>query len=102
MSRYHRPSLGDRPDTDDPYVAAVFDPPLRWGNKAGHLTDQLLLVDTSGAEHMLLQRAPLRLLGEILYPDAETRTWSVVPHQGTWLTRSSHGIQRWMLTHPAV
>jgi hypothetical protein len=83
----------------------------RWGHEAGYLTTELILAVTyGGMRHMLVQRAPLRLLGEVIYPDVgeavcpegQPRRWPVAAHQGTWLTRSSKGLQRWtLLPHPA-
>jgi hypothetical protein len=91
--------------------AAAFGPSEWWGHVAGYLTTELILAATSGAmRHMLVQRAPLRLLGEVIYPDVgelvdpdgQPRSWPVAAHQGTWLTRSCKGLQRWMLLpHPA-
>ena len=40
-------------------------------------------------------RAPLRLLGEVVYPDHAPRRWPVAAHQGSWLTSSSQGLERW-------
>jgi hypothetical protein len=86
--------------------AAAFGPSEWWGHVAGYLTTELILAATSGGmRHMLVQRGPLRLLGEVIYPDVgelvdpdgQPRSWPVAAHQGTWLTRSSQGLQRWML-----
>ena len=86
--------------------AAAFGPSEWWGHEAGYLTTELILAATSGGmRHLLVQRAPLRLLGEVIYqdvgelvdPEGQPRSWPVAAHQGTWLTRSSQGLQRWML-----
>jgi hypothetical protein len=78
----------------------------QWGHEAGYLTTELILAVTyGGMRHMLVQRAPLRLLGEVIYPDigelvdpdGQPQSWPVAAHRGTWLTRSSQGLQRWML-----
>jgi hypothetical protein len=70
----------------------------RWGHLAGYLTDELIVaVTVGGLRHLLVQRAPLRLLGEVIYPDHPPRSWPVAVHQGTWLTRSSQGLHRWRL-----
>jgi hypothetical protein len=78
---------------------AAFGPSCeRWGHLAGYLTDELILaVTVGGLRHLLVQRAPLRLLGEVAYPDRPPRRWPVAAHQGTWLTRNSQGLQRWRL-----
>jgi hypothetical protein len=78
--------------------AAAFGPSEQWGHLAGYLTGELILAATvGGLRHLLVQRAPLRLLGEVAYPDRPPRSWPVAAHQGTWLTRSSQGLQRWRL-----
>lgn len=86
--------------------AAAFGPAERWADAAGYLTNELILAATvGGVRHMLVQRAPLQLLGEVIYPDVgeagcpedQPRRWPVAAHQGTWLTTSSQGLQRWML-----
>jgi len=86
--------------------AAAFGLSEWWGHAAGYLTTELILAATSGGmRHLLVQRAPLRLLGEVIYPnvgelvdpEGQPRSWPVAAHQGTWLTRSSQGLQRWML-----
>jgi hypothetical protein len=91
---------------------AAFGPSSQqWGHEAGYLTSELILAVTyGGLRHMLVQRAPLRLLGEVIYPEVgaavcpeglcpegQPRRWPVAAHQGTWLTRSCKGLQRWTL-----
>jgi hypothetical protein len=90
--------------------AALGPSPQWWGHAAGYLTTELILAATDGGmRHLLVQRAPLRLLGEVSYPDVgnvrypedlypeDLPRWPVAAHQGTWLTRSARGLQRWML-----
>ena len=48
-----------------------------------------------------VQRAPMRLLGEVVYPDGEPPGWIGGLHQGTWLTIGDRGVQRWILARPA-
>jgi hypothetical protein len=101
----------DRPIERLGSAAAFASPSEGWGYEAGYLTTELILAVTYGAmRHMLVQRAPLRLLGEVIYPDVgaavcpegpcpegQPRRWPVAAHQGTWLTTSSQGLQRWTL-----
>jgi hypothetical protein len=73
-----------------------------WDWSAGYLTDALILASTfetdrDSGRHVLVQRAPMRLLGEVVYPGDEPPGWIVGPQQGTWLTVSDHGIHRWIL-----
>jgi hypothetical protein len=77
-----------------------------WDLSAGYLTDSLILASTLEAgqdsgRHALVQRAPMRLLGEVVYPGDEPPGWIVGPQQGSWLTVSDHGIHRWILASPA-
>jgi hypothetical protein len=77
-----------------------------WDLSAGCLTDTLILASTvetgqHNGRHVLVHRAPMRLLGEVVYPDDEPPGWIVGPHHGTWLTISDHGVQRWTLAGPA-
>ena len=77
-----------------------------WDWSAGYLTDSLILASTfeSGQDrgrHVLVQRAPMRLLGEVVYPGDEPQGLIVGPQQGTWLTVSDHGVHRWVLARPA-
>jgi hypothetical protein len=77
-----------------------------WDWSAGYLTDSLILASTfeSGRDsgrHVLVQRAPMRLLGEVAYPGDEPPGWIVGPQQGSWLTVSDYGVHRWILASPA-
>jgi hypothetical protein len=77
-----------------------------WDLHAGYLTDSLILASISesgrdSGRHVLVQRAPMRLLGEVVYPGDEPPCWIVGPQQGTWLTVSDHGVHRWILASPA-
>jgi hypothetical protein len=77
-----------------------------WDLHAGYLTDSLILASMfeSGRDsgrHVLVQRAPMRLLGEVVHPGDEPPGWIVGPQQGTWLTVSDHGAHRWILASPA-
>jgi hypothetical protein len=80
----------------------------RWDFDAGYLTDALIVASTfeiggqDGGRHVLVQRAPMRLLGEVVYPGDEPTGWIAGPGQGTWLTVGDHGIDRWILANPAA
>jgi hypothetical protein len=74
----------------------------RWDLYAGYLTDSLILASIfetgrDGGRHVLVQRAPMRLLGEVVYPGDEPPGWIIGPQQGTWLTVTDHGVHRWIL-----
>jgi hypothetical protein len=76
-----------------------------WDLHAGYLTDSLILAsifetDQDSERHVLVQRAPMRLLGEVVYPGDEPPGWIAGPQQGTWLTVSDHGVHRWILASP--
>jgi hypothetical protein len=87
--------------------AAAFGPASeRWGYRAAYLTNELILAATvGGLRHLLIRRAPLRPLGEVIYPDhgevarpeGQPRSWPVAAPQGTWLTRGPQGLHRWVL-----
>jgi hypothetical protein len=77
-----------------------------WDLYAGYLTDWLILASIFQAgrdseRHVLVQRTPMRLLGEVVYPGDQPPGWIVGPQQGTWLTVSDHGVHRWILASPA-
>ena len=74
----------------------------RWDFHAGYLTDTLILAsnvetDQHSGRHLLVQRATMRLSGEMVYPAGQPPSWIAGPHQGTWLTIDDHGLQRWTL-----
>jgi hypothetical protein len=55
-----------------------------WDWSAGYLTDSLILAGTfeSGQDsgrHVLIQRAPMRLLGEVVYPGDAPPGWILGP-----------------------
>ena len=87
-------------------AADVFGSEEGWDLSAGYLTDSLILASSfetgwDSGRHVLVQRAPLRLLGEVVYPGDGPPGWSVRPQQGTWLTVNDHGVHRWILAGPA-
>ena len=73
-----------------------------WDLSAGYLTDSLILASSfetgrDSERHVLVQRAPMRLLGEVAYPGGAPPGWIAGAQQGTWLTVGDHGIDRWIL-----
>jgi hypothetical protein len=103
LTRHYFPD--DRP-IEELAAADVLGPDEEWDSYAGYLTDVLILAsivetDQHSGRHVLVQRAPMRLLGEVVYPDREPPGWIVGPHQGTWLTIGDHSFQRWTLAGPA-
>jgi hypothetical protein len=69
-----------------------------WAAYAGYLTDDLIVAGTEpSGEHVLVQRAPLGLLGTIGYPDGGPAGWLVAAHAGCWLTLNDDGIACWTL-----
>jgi hypothetical protein len=71
-----------------------------WDDDAGYLTDELILAGATGPDqdvHVLVQRQPLRLLGNIAYPSGDPPGWLRCSRDGDWLTVGSERIQRWLL-----
>lgn len=70
-----------------------------WECQAGYLTSDLLLASTiDSGQHLLIGTAPMRLLAEIVYPRPIATSWSFPSGEGTWLTVSGPGVQRWVLS----
>jgi hypothetical protein len=87
-------------------AADVLGPDEGWDLSAGYLTGSLILASTfetgqDSERHVLVQRAPMQLLGEVVYPGDQPPGGIVGPQQGTWLTASDHGVHRWILASPA-
>jgi hypothetical protein len=75
-----------------------------WDFVAGYLTDDLILAGVAPSQrHVLVQRAPLRLLGTMEYPGDDAPGGFVSSDAGTWLTVGDDGkMIRWLLPQSEV